>query len=192
MQITHKKIPTTLDKVGLNDWTDDHDISGLEGWELIEQKNLDPGTTTTTFSGLDGNVDKEYLITYELYITATGDNRYIKVKPNNISTNQKTSRGYSFRFGASYQIHDHIWLTSNGWSKSGYCFGRQRIRSSTGWMRVFQGVDSFTASDFSEYVNIYYTAWWKEMDTNITSLVVDITADSFKGKIRLYKKINPM
>ena len=189
MPIKHKKIPTTEDKVTLEDWTDPHDITNIGGlWELVEKKTIAPGGTSCTFSNLDGDSDEQYLIDFELYFPDATDS-IINIAPNGVATNQKSGIYGNWSGSVSQSNYAYWWFTGNGWKKIGYSQGQHIIRAKTGRIRSYKGYDTWTASDLSAWLLQEVAGWWNNLVDNITSLVITVGAGSFSGTIALYKKI---
>ena len=64
-------------------------VAEVEGWQLIETKQIVSDATTVTFSGLDGDVDKTYMMQYNFKNPSATIGRY-RLEPNGISTNMRT------------------------------------------------------------------------------------------------------
>ncbi len=62
MPINHAKEASIDNKFGITDLNADHKITKMLGYELVEEKILPAGTTSCTFSNLDGDTDEEYLL----------------------------------------------------------------------------------------------------------------------------------
>lgn len=176
-------------------WNDGHIIDGIsEGSKirlpvLIEEKTIPAGTTSVTFSGLDGDSDLEYFIQYELYIPDTAD-KIMSLKPNNVATNQKSARFGNWTGSVGQNNYTYLWFTGNGWNKAGYCKGYYYLKAKTGTYRWYHGKDTWTASDFSNWVLQEVSGWWSDTSSNITSLVVAIDSGSFSGTMKLYKMVD--
>lgn len=193
MQITHTKIPTEEDKVTLEDWIADHNIEGGGTFklpQLIEEKTLSAGTTTVTFSNLDGDNDKEYYIIGDVFIVSGGGDRIITIKPNNITTNQAGIRVYHFNYPALDRTSiSTLQFAMNGWGADSYCHSEAKLIAETGKPRLYSNhtIDGIVGSYKGGQM---IKAEWNENSTNITSLVFAIDGGSFSGTIKLYKMVD--
>lgn len=192
MQIKHEKIPTTDDKVGLDDWVADHIVSGFPDGtfqmpKLIEKKTLSSGSSITTFSGLNGNSSEKYLIEIDLIVTASGGEPVLHCRPNNDNGNN-----YSNKVARLLTS----WGVGNNWSDPDSVMGamgatandRMVIRSvatvKSGARRIFSNrCDTIHAL-------MFVTMFWNNTTDNITSLVFFMNNGTFEGTIRLYELVD--
>lgn len=176
-------------------WNDNHLIDGIsEGSKirlpvLIEEKTIPAGTTSVTFSGLDGDSDLEYFLEFDVYIPDTAD-KILSLKPNNLATNQKSARFGNWSGTVSQNNYTYWWLTGNGWSKAGWAKGFVYIKAKTGGRRYYHGKDTWHNSDFSNWLIQEIGGWWSNTSDNITNLVVASDSGSFSGTIKLYKMVD--
>jgi hypothetical protein len=189
MEIRHKAISTEDHLIDGDEWNDKHSVAPLlYGYELVEEKNLPAGTTTTTFSNLDGNEDEEYLIEYE-GVMSHSTTQFMKLFPNSITNNQ---------FGAYFGWGTIGGLNHNPASVTYIPFAIAHtgqikmtasciIKAKTGTLRTFNGEClDILASTFENYT---FSGVWNETITNLTSLVIAPDVGTFSGTIRLWKRI---
>lgn len=189
MPIKHKKIPTTEDKVTLEDWTDPHDITNIGGlWELVEKKTIAPGGTSCTFSNLDGDSDKEYLCEFNLIIVLGNGGTGLIWKPNNSSSNQDAvqHRYHSTWEGSSGgNVSRLVYQGTTG--DTVYCSGYFIFNAKTGGCRTWRGCStSYISGPTLGHNN---NGVWTDTETNLTSIVILPDVGTFSGTIALYKKI---
>ena len=187
MGIQHNHYADPTNKVGCDQWNDEHKIVNMLGYELVEEKILPAGTTTTTFSGLNGNEDGEYLIEAELNIEGSTDT-WLWVTPNGITTNQ----GYDY----------YMWWNGGGGRNSNenaarmflvrgtgtFCNINAKLKPKTGVPRIMH-TDSASFKDQSSRTGYIARSYWSDTTTIITSLVINTSGSPFNGKIRLWRRI---
>ncbi len=186
--IKHDSIADGDPLIDGEDWNANHEISNIKGWELIEEKTLNSGTTTTTFTNLNGNVDLEYLVEYELNITS-GDNTIV-VRPNNDSESNYVGtllEDYNTT-GAVYSKAALV-LASTGWNEATFAWGKGLINPVSGRKRSLLNECIRLPNSTSNSAWTKTWGYWTNTTDNITSLSIVATSGSFSGKIRLYKKI---
>ena len=80
-------------------------------------------------------------------------------------------------------------LTQNGWSKDSYNHFESTLMAASGKPRLF--FSQSTEGMVSGYKGgNTVKAEWNDNSTNITSLVVAISGDTFSGTIKLYKMVD--
>lgn len=170
-------------------WNAKHKPYKLLGYELVEEKNLPAGTTTCTFSGLDGDIDDEYLFEFDLSIIGSGYTG-IALLPNNISTNQSGFWAYHYNGNSGQDA-------SFNWIPFGYYFyaenhdtvGSVIIRAKTGLKRRFI-IKNYIPVNNGHFGMVDGVFIWNELVTKITSFVLACkTGGSFSGVIRLWKRL---
>ncbi len=175
-------------------WNEEHDVSMVGFWKLIEKRTVPSGTVTTTFTGLDGDSDKKYLIEFELDCVRGSNAGVLHIRPNGDS-------------GNNYKWVHHIFAT---WAHGSYI----------DWQVAVMGIGITTeeTNDFVRGRSIFYAernaartrkryctgmeidfrsdtrlgrrdcvAWWTNTTDNITSLEIRVTNGSFSGTFWLYK-----
>jgi len=189
MPINHAKEASVDNKFGIADLNADHKITNMLGYELVEEKDLPAGTTTCTFSNLDGDSDVEYLLEGDISIIANGADRLIYLYPNNVSSGFSGSRHHIYQSGSiGYESLSTFYVVANGWNSDSNNHFDCKILAKTGVMRLFKSetIDAIPNHNGGQTINCV----WSDTITNITSLVLLITSGgSFSGKIRLWKRI---
>lgn len=176
-----------------DDWNANHTITGggtVRIPVLIETKTLSAGTTTTTFSSLNGNNDEEYLIKGEIQYagTSSGDN-WLKLSPNASDSNCK-SVGFWVDSGGHGQLtgQDYFYIAGNlSQNNPPVSFITTFNAKSGGVARVMMSnmIVGTTKINMTRTGGIY-----NDTSTNITSLVVSLGSGSFSGTIKLYKMVD--
>jgi RNase P/RNase MRP subunit p29 len=167
-----------------------HDISGIKGWELIEEKNITVAVNTTTFSNLNGNEDEEYLLELDVIIYASGSDGEIKLLPNNQSTNLASTLTFSSNYNTTVQALSYSYIRIGGafWGKESDSWSTFRIKAKDGQKRKIDGQLNMVNSDLSHRSVENTMGYWTDISANIISLVLSCNF-TFKGNIKLYKKI---
>lgn len=192
MEITHKKIPTTEDKVSLEDWIESHniDISGtFRVPQLIEEKNITSDTNKISFTGLDGDVDLEYFLTGILVKgSQVPDAMWV------IFNNDTTSGNY-YQYLQLQEVDGAGHHLSN-WNSTN-TIGRILEGSSTFFNSNIKVVPSVGVLLRSEGVFMYnggfesFVRYKPASYSNITSISLAVAAGKyFLGKIKLYKMVD--
>jgi hypothetical protein len=158
--------------------------------QLIEEKNITETITSTTFEGLNGDLDEEYLLESDIYMNPASGEHDIVVNINGNSDNQGYIRSW--------------WGSSGGGSSgSGLAFGNDiggggghikskiTLNAKTGIKRKFFA-ETQQDADTGSIFNVGYLGRWNDTTTNITSLTIQHVAggNGFIGKIRLYKMVD--
>lgn len=186
--ITHKKIASEVSPVTCGDFNANHDIVNLSGYILVEEKNLDAGTTTCTFSGLDGDVDEEYLLETNVNMVRTGAYTNLVLQFNNQATTYNSSSRESLNGTTSTINVAFLYIASTGNSLNGISKGRATLFVKSGTVR--QILTTFISSRIGYVANVVGAGDWANTSDNITSITL-LASDSgsFSGKIRLWKRI---
>jgi hypothetical protein len=196
--ITHNHEATPIDKVGCAEWNDEHKIVNMFGYELVEQKDLPAGTTTSTFSGLDGNVDEEYLLETDVNIVGSvGAESEILLRPNNHTAGDAAGNHYSQFEGELYTLAEssarwpnvraYIVVATTVGSVATQCKSNIKIYPPTGKNRLGMGQMVAETTTYLTSLNTNFS--WRNTSENITSLVIIISKQSFSGTIRLWRRI---
>jgi len=187
--ITHKKVSSEVSPVNCGDWNANHDIKNLMGYILVEERVLPAGTTSTTFSNLDGDTDEEYLIETDIIMARTGVYTNLILRPNGDTNSTyngvvaETLNNVNSAINAAF-----IWIASTGNSQDGSVNGECKLYAKSGKIRHVIG--EFVCSRGTYLSNDRLAGNWSNTTDNITSIVL-LASDSgsFSGTIRLWKKI---
>ncbi len=161
----------------------------LLGYELVEEKNLPAGTTTYTFDGLDGDVDEEYLIEFNITSTITKQDKVLGILPNGITTNLVTNIFRNWEGGqGSLSVNTLLGVINHGEvGNTLYQIGEMKLFAKTGKPRL--GYSRVVSLGPSNVMNGMSSFRWKDSVTKITNLVFVHEGGSFSGTVRLWKKI---
>jgi len=164
------------------------------GWDLIEVKNITVDTTSVTFSGLDGDVDGEYLLLYRIRkVPATGSNQFYALRPNGITTNQNCTIGAHSGTGSNtVNQFNHLRIAGGGLFANNQTVGVLYFDAKTGTeARQYISNVAIRATTLVNTRRDVLSGVWTDTTTNITSL--DIVAALANGiaigsQFCLYKK----
>lgn len=161
----------------------------LLGYELVEEKNLPAGTTTCTFDGLDGDVDEEYLIEFNVTSTITIKDKVFGILPNGITTNLFTNIFRNWDSGTGrVSVNTLLGVINHGEvGETLYQIGEMKLFAKTGKPRL--GYSRVVSLSPSTTMNGISSFRWKDSETKITNLVFLHEGGSFSGTVRLWKKI---
>lgn len=159
---------------------------------LIQSQVLTSPTATVTFSGLNGDADIMYLLTWKAKHTATSAAKLVNVQVNGVTTNQ-SSRSYNYEgtFASNTHALWRIGSIGNDGTPNGAGCGVTYIHAPTGEWRLMHswGSATSTVGDI-EYFNS--NGVWKDTSTNITSLAVvfdDASNIDTGSRFDLYKVV---
>lgn len=192
MEITHKHVCNPDNPVDGDGWNDKHIITPLlYGYELVEEKTISLGTTSVIFTGLNGDVDEEYLLTGDIVLTS--DFPSLMLVPNNDTGG--TYVGTSFyslnpsATGAATTTHIRVCQSNN--SATTYVKFEGKFYPKTGAYR--QALFNATHALSGRSLVTINGGHWANTTDNITSIVLVRTSatGSFSGKIQLWKRIKP-
>lgn len=177
-------------------WNDGHIIDGIsEGSKirlpvLIEEKTIPAGTTSVTFSNLNGDVDGEYLIEGNVILVPTGSDNVINLQPNGDTGANYVGvciAGLSTTTLGSSSTSALRLVQSNNVATS-YGKFSARIYPVTGILRKFESIGSSQLS--GRALSHVSSGHWTNTASNITSLVCIVSNGSFSGTIKLYKMVD--
>ena len=165
------------------------------GWELIEVKDITVDATTVTFSGLDGDVDGEYMMLFRLRTPLASIVNYT-IEPNGISASQNTIRRTTVAATTTTATFPTLNFASAGNVTIKQWIGVVHLDAKTG-TTARQIVSNSTTRLTGLTVatgglrRSNYGGSWDDTVTNITSL--DIVSDLANGigagsQLCLYKK----
>jgi hypothetical protein len=143
------------------------------GLQLIQTQTIvGVAVTDMTFAGLDGNVDKQYLMIGRVINPLTPAGPGYELRPNNTTTNVECERCFAnpagvFSTQAAMQLCGAAPLSTSSF----HAF----IQAQTGMARTYQ---SFATDDrgTNDPAMRLMAGTWDESVTNITSLVVHCAA----------------
>jgi hypothetical protein len=164
------------------------------GWEVVEVKNITVDTTSVTFSGLNGDVDGEYLLLYRIRkVPATGSNQFYVLRPNGLTTNLNSTNGAHSGTGSNTVSTTSDMRISGGGQTAGVqTVGVLYLDAKTGTeARQYIADLNQRATSLSNTRRDILSGVWTDTTTNITSL--DIVAALANGiaagsQFCLYKK----
>jgi hypothetical protein len=189
MAIKHEKVASIENKVRRADWNDEHKITNMLGYELVEEKDITQGVGSVTFSDLDGDVDEEYMIEGDLAIVCGGGvDTHICVQPNSdTGNNYYTQSNGAYNTTAYLQAQSNMELGMTFWAESGRIRFKGNLYTESG---RFRDLDSFFSGKSQSYqFKGWNYAYWVDTTNNITSLDILANSGSFTGTIRLWKRI---
>lgn len=176
-----------------SDWNANHVLSGgglFRVPQLIEEKTLPAGTTSVTFSGLNGDSDREYLLDMDIIITGGGD------YPVHLRFNSDDGSNYGSKILQYYAStgsitnFDYLRVASTGWNEASRVKSLISILATTGIKRRIKG--NFTMVPASTDNMAWNEVWgyWKDTGGNITQIrLIPVTA-TISGVVRLYKMVD--
>lgn len=163
--------------------------------KLIEDRVITSGNAaqTQTFTGLDGNVDKEYFIKYRILSPSSGYNRYLSIFPNN----DTTQTNYVFK---KTEVDEAGAATSVATNQSNIGnFNGNLAGDISGTIELIAAVENgqhrimFCKRDENRSNHHYYvdqTLRWTNTSSNINSLVFYLSSGTYYGNIKLYKMVD--
>jgi hypothetical protein len=164
------------------------------GWEVVEVKNITVDTTSVTFSGLNGDVDGEYMMLFRIRnVAPTGPSQQYSVRPNGISTSQNTTTAFHSGTGANgITTSSDMRIFDAGSFGSKQAVGTFNFDAKTGTeARQLIADISIWSNALTNNARDTISCVWTDTTTNITSL--DIVASQGLGiaagsQFCLYKK----
>lgn len=166
--------------------------AGGGGLILIEKQTITSAVTDVTFSGLDGDTDKVYLLMGRIIVPSGGSNPVFTWQPNGITTNQSSQRMYANGGATAADQTSNLWLldgivaTTVSFSVTIHASKVENsvamIRNHFGTFQAIYGAGTIAVGTVS--------GQWNETSTNITSIVVHSSVASKIGNgstIALYR-----
>ncbi len=172
-----------------DDWNANHTITGGGTFRIpkhIETKTLS-NDTGYTFSGLNGDTDGEYFVTFDLFVNSN-DERAIWLIPGGATASDFDGKDWTENGGVDGDGYGFL-IASTTWSKQ-LMRGAITIHPKTGYRRTSYGT-RFAVHGDTSHVIIHSRSVWKDTATNITSLVLGIGAsNTMTGVVKLYKMVD--
>lgn len=189
--VTHNSTADGDPLIDGDDWNANHTLTGGGTFRIpkhIETKTLS-SATSTTFSDLNGDTDKIYLVDFRLTISLGDGGAGLIWKPNDSADNQysvqhryhNTWDGYS---GGT--VSRLVYQGSNG--DTIYCSGGFTFYAETGTPRTWRGQStSYISAPTLGHNN---SGAWTDTSTNLTSIVLKPDVGTFTGWVKLYKMVD--
>jgi hypothetical protein len=124
-----------------------------------------------TFSGLNGDTDKLYLMTFYLKVGGPAASTYsVTFKPNNVTSNQTAIGKSTSTSATTVGSYGSSWVITNMLRGSEY-YGQVFVQADKAVQRVFssQGIAYTAAGGVFAQEDMMY---WNETSTNLTSIVL--------------------
>jgi len=187
MPVQHNHYADPTNKVGCDQWNEEHKIVNMLGYELVEEKILPAGTTSCVFDGLNGDVDEEYLIVCDILIAGTSDRTMFVIPDTGVGSEFV---GYSHAAGGQVSVNGVGFPLVPPSGGRMYQYVELRIFAKSGKFRHSYGFRNGWATDGSWLMGEQIHGLWKNSTSLIGALTVGISiGGSFSGLIKLYKKI---
>jgi len=190
MGIQHNHYADPTNKVGCDQWNDEHKIVNMLGYELIEEKVLTPGSGEVTWNGLLGNEDEEYYLEV-LNVVGTGTGESVTIYFNEdltVANYYHLKMLYNTDSAGRDAGTNGFNVAAGAWNTPGISNSKWQIRAKTGIFRVITG-------DFLSYIPSTGKAhaWvanyvWKNSTDEITKIRATYT-NVASGTIRLWRRI---
>ena len=161
------------------------------GYQLVEEKILSSAATSVTFSGLNGDVDEEYMLKARIVNGASGQSVY--VRPNGDASNYGTQRlyGSSSSVGANRAVTGGIIRIANDSALGSINFSDTTIYAKSGFVRTAISTGSNDVITTAIGSIDMYGGSWNNIADNITSIVVGSDVSNGLGvgtHLLLFKK----
>jgi hypothetical protein len=202
-EIVHPEKPTEQDKIDDNDYMLPHQINGVlpdfssfPGMKaripiLIEEKTF-TDQSSVTFSNLNGDQDKEYLLIGKTTQPGGSGEANIILQFNG-DTNTANYKGNRHYAGSSQGVRTYSYaLLANDIGGGGsLSFIQANIIPVTGTLRHLSALfNGYKPSAPTDQYTVQSSAYYLETATNITSLVLSASLRTFSGTIKLYKLVD--
>lgn len=193
LNIDHSFIAGEGTLVDDGDWNAHHLISGggtLRVPQLIEEKVVSAGSTSVTFSNLNGDADGEYLLEYDIIITGGGD------YPVHLRFNSDDGANYSsnvlqyYASTGSITNFAHLRSGATGWNEVSRVHSKIYIYPQTGIKRRIKGEYEIVPATTDNMAWDKVWGYWKNTADNITQIrLIPVTA-TISGVVRLYRMVD--
>ncbi len=149
-------------------------IDAMEGkrWRLIYETDVTTATTSVNVTGLDGDVDKEYM--FLVRIVGAGTGCTLLVRPNNDSAtnygDQRVSGVGTGTAGASRDTAATGLVLATAQNPGDVGTGTGFLLAKSGYARIMNSINSDTVSGTTVTGASQHASVWNNTGTNITSL----------------------
>jgi len=156
---------------------------------LIDSKTI-TNVNSVTFDGLNGDVDKKYIIEFEGSMANQSPDMNIILKPNNISTNQMSSSFRQYTTNYDRMSSTNLILCGGGFQTALTGNFKSEFDAKSGKNRRI--ITNYNYEDVTGNYSLggEGNGVWRDMTTIVTSLVIATTAYTFSGTIKLYKMVD--
>jgi len=143
-------------------------ISSGGGFALIETKRISAATTSVTFSGLDGDTDEAYYLTFRIKFVG-GIGKRLDWRPNGLTTNQASDRHYHADNNThTRESYTSLVMTYSGGTADVLATGSMLIEAKTGLGRSYTVQAMHSESGITHGMDV--GGLWNETTTNLTSI----------------------
>lgn len=155
-------------------------------WQMIASTDLSSSATSYTFSGLDGNVDEEYMVIGRV-VTGVSGAASFAIRPNGDGTGAnyrfQNDYGQSSSAGACAACNPSagLGLTYANADTGQIAFGRTLIYAKTGGNRAAIGQDVQAGSSGGINATETTSSYWLNTSSNITSLQIASNVSNAMG-----------
>lgn len=157
-------------------------ITGAYGLSLVERKVVSAQTTATTFTGLNGDVDRHYLLLFRANVD-DGISLYYQFNGaagTDHDWNYILYTGAAVSHGAgSGDSTGTLFAAGRSWGEANDLFGFSVINAATGKTRSCNGLYSVQGATTTNRAGGVPMGFWRDTATNLTSL--EISADGADG-----------
>lgn len=143
---------------------------GASGLTLVENKVVTAASTTLTFSGLDGDTDRSYLLVYNILAAASGG--LYEFRPNGVTTNLTETTYRSNGGGSAVDTPAAWYLGPSSVPANGYLTGFLNFKAAKSIHSVartrtmsIQGISNANTREIFQGGGL-----WNESATNLTSI----------------------
>jgi hypothetical protein len=167
-------------------------------WQKITEIDVPANTTVIDVTGLDGDIDKFYIIIFHGQLTAPSgatQNTVLLVKPN-ATTVTIYAIIHSAYFDGTTTFQDAGAVSISGFplargsfNMTGHANGIMILNAKTGYRRMSFALthSDAPAKAANAMASQYIGAFWSDSTTKITSLRFTVNQGSFDGKLIIYK-----
>jgi hypothetical protein len=166
-------------------------------WRKIAEVDVPPGSTAVDITGLNGNRDKFYRILFQGLVseTPTGGDVLLVVIPNALPGLSIENLDFYTYFdgnttgtGVGRYTLAGLLLTRNGWGLPVRVCADATISAMTGRERQMVGISHGNIPDRPRTHLTFITGgFWEDTSTNITSLRIAVSSNTFSGRLMLFK-----
>jgi hypothetical protein len=169
-------------------------------FELLSRQSFTSGSpaSTITFSNLDGNRDFVYYFEWDLISSSTASDIALNLKPNNVTSNQVNTYGYTGYHAADTHGAGRnravtnmvltVFVPQSTQVVHNIGSGEFIVKTRTSGGRLYNG-RAMNYDNSNGYHNWIWGGVWNENSTNITSIVLSTSSGTVWGDISLYRRI---
>lgn len=165
------------------------------GWTRVADVTVPAGSTAIDVTGLNGDADGGYMIVFTGVVQERSDSvdRHLLIRPNALSITTPAIMHQAWFYPGYNPWQQPVHVSPAGFLLSGSAYATTThaltvgyLRAATGTARIWQG-QGYIRTTSNVHAIVKLGSYWTDTTTNITSLRFVMDANTFSGRIIIFK-----